>query len=151
MVNDSGCAFVGCGEPVEEEIGPIREQLAVAPREVATVLGNRELFGRLATTAMLPELSRVFRDWKPDFVLREPCEYAAAVLSMRHSVPAATVAISLAAAEAGSIAAAEPALEVHETGLTDFIRSLPYLTRFPSSLDVCWRCLASGTRSSCRT
>jgi UDP:flavonoid glycosyltransferase YjiC (YdhE family) len=135
MVNESGYVFVGCGEPSEQEIGPIREQLAVAPREVATVLGNRELFGRLATGAMLPELSCVFRDWKPDFVLREPCEYASAALSMRHSVPGATVAISLAAAEAGSIAAAAPALEVHETGLTDFVRSLPYLTRFPQSLD----------------
>lgn len=135
MVAESGFPFWGCGEPTALEIAPIREQLATAPRKVATVLGNRDLFARLAAAAMLPELARAYDEWKPDFVLREPCEYASAVLAKRRSMPTATVAISLASAEAGSILAAEPALEDHEPGLTNFIRALPYVTRFPRSLD----------------
>jgi UDP:flavonoid glycosyltransferase YjiC (YdhE family) len=45
------------------------------------------------------------------------------------------VAISLAEAEAGSIATAAPALEQHRRGLVDELRASPYLTRFPASLD----------------
>jgi UDP:flavonoid glycosyltransferase YjiC (YdhE family) len=135
MVQGAGFAFWGCGEPTESEIAPIREQLATAPREVASVLGNHDLFAQMATTAMLPEATRAFQEWKPDFVLREPCEFASAVLAKRSETPAATVAISQAAAESKSILVASPALEIHEPGLTNFVRSLPYLTRFPESLD----------------
>jgi UDP-glucoronosyl and UDP-glucosyl transferase len=99
------------------------------------VLGNRDLFARLAATAMLPELGNVYDLWQPDLVLRDPCEFASAVLSKRQSVSTATVAISLAVAEHASISAAAPALEEHEPGLTSYVRSLPYLTRFPNSLD----------------
>jgi UDP-glucoronosyl and UDP-glucosyl transferase len=135
MVIESGFAFWGCGEPTEAEIAPIREQFATASREVASVLGNRELFGRMAAGAMLPELTRAYVDWNPDFVLRDPCEYASAILAKRRKVQTATVAISLSSAEDGSIRAAEPALEDHEPDLTNFVRSLPYLTRFPERLD----------------
>ncbi len=135
MVEDSGFSFWECGEPTEDEIAPIREQLATAPSKVASVLGNRDLFGKLATTAMLPRATEAFFDWKPDFVLREPCEYSSALLAKRSSIPAATIAISQASAEDGSIQAASQALEDHEIGLTDFVRDLPYLTRFPESID----------------
>jgi UDP:flavonoid glycosyltransferase YjiC (YdhE family) len=83
----------------------------------------------------LTELTRAYVDWNPDFVLRDPCEYASAILAKRRKVRTATVAISLSSAEDGSIRAAEPALEDHESGLTNFVRSLPYLTRFPQRLD----------------
>jgi len=45
------------------------------------------------------------------------------------------VAISLAETEAGSIAAAAPALEEHRPGLVAELRAQPYLTRFPASID----------------
>jgi UDP-N-acetylglucosamine transferase subunit ALG13 len=135
MVKESGFEFWGCGEPSEAQIAPIREQLATAPPEVATVLGNRDLFAQLAASAMLPELGNVYDRWRPDLVFRDPCEFASAVLSKRQSVRTATVAISLAAVQQGSISAAAPALEGHAPGLTSYVRSLPYLTRFPKSLD----------------
>ncbi len=135
MVAESGFPFWGCGEPSEAEIVPIREQLASADRHTASILGNRELFGRLATTAMLPALMKACDEWSPEFILRDPCEYASAVFAKRRSIPSATVAISLGVGERASIAAAEPALESHEPGLTNFVRELTYLTRFPASLD----------------
>jgi UDP:flavonoid glycosyltransferase YjiC (YdhE family) len=135
MVERAGFAFRAGGEPSEQEVAPIRERLPVAPAAEASVLGNRELFGRLATQAMLPEMERSFAHWRPDLVLREPCEYASAIVAAQTGTPVAQVAISLAEAEAGSIAAAAPALEQHHGGLVDSLRRSPYLSRFPASLD----------------
>ena len=66
---------------------------------------------------MLAGMEDAWRDWVPDLVLRDPAEYASAVLAARTRTPIAQVAISLAEAEAGSIAAAAPALEEHRQGL----------------------------------
>ena len=61
LVEASGHGFREGGEPAEAEVAPIREQLPVAPPREASVLGNRELFGRLATASMLPAMERVCR------------------------------------------------------------------------------------------
>lgn len=135
MVELAGFPFRAGGEPPEAVIAPIRERLPLAPPLEASVLGNRELFGRLATGAMLPHMEQVCADWQPDFVLREPCEYASAVVAFARSISTAQVAISLAEAEAGSIAVAAPALEEHRAGLVEELRASPYLTRFPELLD----------------
>jgi UDP:flavonoid glycosyltransferase YjiC (YdhE family) len=135
MVESAGFPFRAGGEPSEEQVAAIRERLPVAPAAEASVLGNRELFGRLATAAMLAGMEDAWRDWVPDLVLRDPTEYASAVLAARTRTPIAHVAISLAEAEAGSIAAAAPALEEHRQGLVSELRAQPYLTRFPASID----------------
>ena len=135
MVEGAGMPFVAGGEPSEQNVAPIRERLPVASPAEASVLGSRELFGRMATAAMLPAMVDVCASWGPDLILREPCEHASAVVASRMGIPMAQVAISLAQAEAGSIAAAAPALEEHRPGLTEALRTSPYLTRFPQSLD----------------
>jgi UDP:flavonoid glycosyltransferase YjiC (YdhE family) len=135
MLEVTGYRFRAGGEPLEKDVRPIRELLPVAPRQEAAVLGNRELFGRLATAAMLPEMEKTCADWAPDLVLREPCEYASVLAAGRLAIPTAQVAISLAEAEAHSIAVAGPALEAHRTGLVAELRASPYLTSFPASLD----------------
>ncbi len=135
MVKVAGHPFLAGGEPSEEQVRSIREQLPVLPPREASVLGNRELFGRLAATAMLPTMERAVRDWRPDVILRDPCEYASAVAAARLGIPAAQVAIGLAAVEWESIGVAAPALEAHWDGLADELRRSPYLTRFPAALD----------------
>jgi len=135
MVQRTGFAFHAGGEPDECEIAPIREQLPVAPRAEAAVLGNRELFGRLAATALLPAMVTLCDDWRPDLVLRDPCEYASAIVGHDRGIPTAQVAISLGDVEDGSITIAGPALEEHRVGLTDAVRASPFLTRFPASVD----------------
>jgi UDP:flavonoid glycosyltransferase YjiC (YdhE family) len=135
LVMRTGYAFCAGGEPDEAEIAPIREQLPVLPRDEASVLGNRELFGRLATTAMLRPMKMLFDEWRPDLVLRDPCEYASAVVARDRDIPTAHVAISLADVETGSISVASPALEEHSVGLTDALRAAPYLSRFPAPVD----------------
>lgn len=135
MVELTGHRFRVGGEPDESEVAPIRERLPVAPPDEASILGNRDLFGRLATTAMLPAMDRACAEWQPDLVLREPCEYASAIVAGRRGIPAAQVAISTAEGEASSIGAAAPALEEHRAGLVEELWASPYLTRFPASLD----------------
>lgn len=135
LVERAGYAFWPGGEPAEVDVAPIRERLPVAPSREASVLGNRELFGRLAATAMLPRMRQACADWSPSLVLREPCEYASAIAANHMGIPNAQVAISLARGEAASIAAAAPALEEHRPGLVGELRASPYLTRFPASLD----------------
>ena len=135
MVESAGFPFRAGGEPSEEQVAAIRERLPVVAAAEASVLGNRELFGRLATATMLAGMEDAWRDWDPDLVLRDPTEYASAVLAARTRTPIAQVAISLAEAEAGSIAAAAPALEEHLQGLVSELRAQPYLTRFPASID----------------
>jgi hypothetical protein len=135
MVGRANYGFRAGGEPPEAEVAPIRERLPVAPAGEASLLGNRELFGRMATTAMLPGMREACAEWSPHLVLREPCEYASAVVAQHMGIRHGQVAISLAEAEAGSIATAAPALEGHRRGLVQEIQGSPYLTRFPASLD----------------
>lgn len=131
----TGFPFRLGAEPPERDVAPIREQLPVAPPERAIVLGNRELFGRLAARAMLPAIREAVRTWRPDLVVRDPCEYASAAVAASEGVPAAQVAISVAEGELASIEAAAPALEELRPGLTGRLVAAPYLTRFPASMD----------------
>jgi len=135
LVRATGHSFVAGGEPSEDQVRPIREQLPVLPPDEAAVLGTRELFGRLAATAMLPAMERAVRDWHPDVILRDPCEYASLVVAARLGVPHAQVAIGLAEGTWESIEPAAAALEAHRAGLADELRRSPYLTRFPAALD----------------
>jgi UDP:flavonoid glycosyltransferase YjiC (YdhE family) len=135
LVGLAGHRFWAGGEPPESDVSPIRERLPVAPAAEASVLANRELFGRLATAAMLPSMERVFDEWHPHVVLREPCEYASAVVGHRLGIPTFQVAISFAEAEAGAIEVASPALNAWRKGLAEELRRSTYLTEFPSSLD----------------
>jgi UDP:flavonoid glycosyltransferase YjiC (YdhE family) len=84
---------------------------------------------------MLPAMNRVIAGWKPDVVLRDPCEYPSAVVAHRLGIATTQVAIGLAEVEWGSIDVAAPALEDHRPGLTEELRLSPYVTRFPASLD----------------
>lgn len=135
MVERAGHRFHAGGAPSEPAVGPIREQLPVLPRAEAAVLGNRELFGRLATRAMLPAVTDLVERWRPDVILREPCEYASAVVAARYGIPAPQVAISLAAAEWRVVDLVDPVVSRMEPRVTTWLRSSPYLSRFPGSVD----------------
>ena len=135
MVQSAGYRFSAGAEPPEEEVAPIRERLPVVPHDEASVLANRVLFGQLATAAMLPAMERVLGEFRPDIVLRDPCEYASAVSAHRLGVPTAQLGIGLAEVEWASIDIAAPALQDHRPGLVEELRGSAYLTRFPASLD----------------
>jgi len=135
MVERDGFTFVEGAEPPEADIGPIRERLPTAPPDEAAVLGNRVLFAELAATAMLPRVDAACERWRPDLLLRDPCEYAGAIVAGARSIPSAQVGISQARVEWGSLSIASPALEQHRSGLTTEIASAPYISRFPDLID----------------
>ncbi len=116
-------------------MAPIRERLPVAAPDESAVLGDRELFGRLATRSMLEGMRQACVEWGPDFVIREPWEYSSAIVAAQRDIPIAQVAISLAEVAAASITTAGPALAEHRKGLVDELWASPYLSRFPASLD----------------
>lgn len=133
-VEAMGIDLIGGEEPPEELVARIREQLPVVSPEEARELAERELFARLAAGSLLPAARRAFSIWRPDLLLREPCEWASA-LACPPAVPAAQVAITYAAGEARCLEVAAPVLETQRPGIVDEVRAQPYLTAFPASLD----------------
>ncbi len=134
-VRAMGQPFVVSAEPPAGELTTLRERFSTLSGHEASMLGNRELFGRLWTAALLPTAERACREWRPQLVLHEAAEYASAIAAERCGVAHAQVAISLAEVEAGSLAAAAPALAEHAEDIVGRLRASPYLTRFPASLD----------------
>ncbi len=130
-----GYPFRSGDEPPAGEVEAIRQRLPVAPPGEASILGNRELFGRLCTKAMMPAMEAAFTEWRPQLVLRDPCDYASAIQAERLGVPQAQVAISTAEGEAGSLALAAAAIESYSRTIVASLRACPYLSRFPAALD----------------
>jgi UDP:flavonoid glycosyltransferase YjiC (YdhE family) len=52
-----------------------------------------EVFGRLDAQAALPTLSTIMINWRPDVVVREPCEFGSMVAAERAGIPQLQVAI----------------------------------------------------------
>ncbi len=133
--SETGQRYVLGENPPEAELGPLWERFAVADPAEQAVLANRELFGRLCTTAMLPTLQRAFAGFQPDLVMREPCEYASAAVAEQRGVRHVQVAIGLAEVEAASLELAASVLHSFRLDLPERLLAAPYLTRLPAELD----------------
>ena len=134
MLEETGHHHHIGGEPSEAAVARIREQLPRLAPVHASVLAERELFGRLATTAMLPRMTEVIEAFGPDLVVREPCEYASALVAHAGGIPRDGGDL-LRPRRVGRPRRGIPRLEMRRAGLTDELRAAPYLTRFPASLD----------------
>jgi len=92
-----------------------------------------ELFGRLHTQAALPTMEAVASAFVPDLVLREPCDYASAIVAARSGIRMAQVGISPGLADVSGLRLASEVVEPLALGVTALVESSPYLTRFPSN------------------
>lgn len=131
----TGQPFHTGAAPAPRDLDLIWQRFPTVPPREAAVLVNRELFGRLCTAAMLPAVEQAIADWRPELVLRDPCEYASAIGADRSGIPHAQVAISQARIEASSLTLAARVLEPYRKRIVARIRAAPYLTRFPAALD----------------
>lgn len=122
-------------DPPQPELAALWQRFAQCPPDEAAVIANREIFGRLGTAAMLPAVRSAVRDWTPDLVVREPCEYASAVVAEQAGIAHLQVAIGLARVEASALTLVEPVLEGYRPGLTRRLLDTAYLTRLPQSAD----------------
>lgn len=130
----TGAPLLVGGSPDPAEAGELWRRFQTADPREASVIANREIFGRLNTEAMLPAVERAVAEHRPDMVLHETTEYAGPITAMRAEIAHAQVAISPARAEQGSLALAAPVLERHGPIVTA-LKAAPYLTRFPDQID----------------
>jgi hypothetical protein len=72
----------------------IRDAMAAGTADDRVRLAEVDLFGRACTETALPAMDRVAESFRPDLILREPCDYASAITARRHRIPMAQVAIS---------------------------------------------------------
>lgn len=131
----TGQPYVLGEDPPEAELGPLWKRFAATDPVEQAVLANRELFGRLCTTAMLPTLQRAFAEFRPELVVREPCEYASAAVAEQRGVRHVQVAIGLAEVEAASLELAAPVLRSFRSDLPERLLTAPYMTRLPAEVD----------------
>ena len=141
-VEAAGFRFWQFDPPAEDELGPIWGRVPELPPEEANEVVVGEIFGRLNTTAALPRLRDACADWRPDAVIHEPNEYGSPLAAELHGIPHARVAIGLASVEelgmgiaAGAIDAIRRSQGFAPDPGADVLRSSPYLSTFPESLD----------------
>ncbi|MER6503603.1 glycosyltransferase [Streptomyces sp. NPDC001455] len=121
--------------PPDDELQPMMDRLRRLPPDEGVSLMTREVFGRLYPDALLPALDEACREWRPDLVLHETYEPASVVAAERHGVPHARVAICAAGFARAGDPLLDAALDRYGPGIADRLRSSPYLTRLPASLD----------------
>jgi UDP:flavonoid glycosyltransferase YjiC (YdhE family) len=106
------------------------DDFARLPRAEQSRFAEREWFGRICTEHALP-LAEAACDGA-DLVIREPCEYASAIVAVERGIPFVTVAITNARGEWGATALAAPVLP---DTVVAALRTAPLLSRFPASID----------------
>ncbi len=131
-VERTGLPHVVGDQPSPAVVEEIWARVRAGPPEQVSGLIDRELFADRATAAMLTAARRTCEAFKPELIVRDPCEYASAVVACERGIAQVAVGISLAQLEFGVLAMVEPIIGA---GVAAAIRAAPYLTRFPASLD----------------
>jgi UDP:flavonoid glycosyltransferase YjiC (YdhE family) len=138
----AGFSFRDFDPPPEDVLGEIWARVPQVSQDEANVVVIGDVFGRLNTAAALPRLRATFDDWRPDVVLHDPNEYAAALVADQRGIAHARVAISLASTEELSLGISMPVVDEirRAEGLAadpegEWLRGSPYLTVFPASFD----------------
>jgi UDP:flavonoid glycosyltransferase YjiC (YdhE family) len=132
---DTGLSHRVGDEPPRAFVEEIWERVRRGPADAVAGLIDRELFAGECTEAMLPAARQLRDGWRPDLVVREPCEYASAVAAHEAGISLVSVGISLATLEANVRAMVAPIIDRFAPGLAAAIESAPYLSAFPASVD----------------
>lgn len=141
LLRDAGLAHAVFAHPGDERLGAIWALLPGMPAEevLDTVIGR--IFAEINGRAALPALRETVRTWKPDLILRESCEFAAAVAAAEAGIPVVRVATTNGHSEARVMRRATASVDLlrQETGLEPdqgaALRGAPVFTSFPSALD----------------
>jgi UDP:flavonoid glycosyltransferase YjiC (YdhE family) len=131
----AGFDYIAGEDPPRAFVEDVWSRVRAGPAEEVMGLIDRELFADRCTNAMLATARRLRDRWRPELVIREPCEYASAIAAHEAGLPQAQVGISLAATEWSVLQMVEEILEGFRPGVTRAIATAPYLSPFPRSLD----------------
>jgi UDP-N-acetylglucosamine:LPS N-acetylglucosamine transferase len=123
-------------------MGAVFGSLSSLPPGEADDVVVREVFGRLDARAGWPRVQQLVDGWRPDVVLREPCEFGSLAAALRSRVPHAEVAIGMGrVAQWAGAQLADPLGELDAlVGLpagscARAMATAPVLTSVPASLD----------------
>lgn len=105
-VERAGFAHTPFDDVPPEIMGAVFARLPGLPRDEANAIVVAEAFGRLDAQAALPGIGAAIDSWRPDVVVREPCEFGSWAAAERAGVPQIVVWIGLA----GMAARLEPLL-----------------------------------------
>jgi UDP-N-acetylglucosamine:LPS N-acetylglucosamine transferase len=122
-------------EPPRAFVDEVWQRVRAGPPDAVAGLIDRELFAERCTRSMLPAAREVRHEWKPDLVVREPCEYSSAVVAHEAAISHAQVGVSLAAIEFDVLAMVAPIIDQFTSGVAAAIAAAPYLSAFPPSFD----------------
>ena len=95
QVHNAGLTHVALPDTPAEKTAPIFARLPTLPRLEANRLAWSELFGRLHAQTAVMALLEVLPRWRPDVVVREPCEFGSLVAAERLGIPQVQVAIGV--------------------------------------------------------
>ena len=141
-VERAGLAHAPFDDVPPEVIGPVFARLPSLSTEEANRIVISDVFGRLDARAAFPRVTELVEGWRPDVVLRDPCEFGSLAAAERAGVPHAEVAIGIGNLQPWATSAlSSPLGELDEiVGLapgtcTAAMATAPVLTSVPASLD----------------
>jgi UDP:flavonoid glycosyltransferase YjiC (YdhE family) len=134
-VKRAGLDCVVGDEPPSSFVDEVWAKVRAGPPERVAGLIDRELFAERCTQAMLVGVRAVRDSWRPDVIMREPCEYASAIAAHEAGIAQVEIGISLAAIERAVLDMVTPIIEGFCAGVATAIATAPYLTSFPAALD----------------
>src|SRR5215208_4256695 len=116
--------FVPCADLPADEVERMLAAAAVMSPEEAHAHVVSEGFAGIGARALAEDMHRIVKMWRPDLVLHESQEFAAAAAAERHGIPHARVALGLSSTEQDTLelAGAQPS---------------PLLTLVPAAFDDC--------------
>jgi UDP:flavonoid glycosyltransferase YjiC (YdhE family) len=152
-VERAGLSLAPVDEPPDESLDPIWERVrAAAPDDADRIVLDEIFAGEFARSA-LPKMLATMRDWRPDVVLYETCEFASLVAAEHLGVPRLQVSVFLAAGEKVDLSILDAPVERlrTEAGLRRDPRmppfwAEPYVTMAPRSLEAPSMSPPAGTR-----
>ena len=139
----AGLAYRSLPEPSEDVLEAAWLPVFSLPLEQQDDHVLREVFAGCHSRAALPGTLALIEEWGAELVVRESAEFSGAIAAERLGVPYATVGVSLSAStEHVYAASAAPVVDELRTGVglapdpeISGLRSAPFLTRAPRSLD----------------
>ena len=141
ILEGAGIEHAPFDHPGDERLKPIWARFRGVANEEMGAIAIGEIFANLNARAALPKLRETIRDWRPDLIVRESAEFAAAVAADEAGIPHARVATSNGYAEEKVFRHAAAPVDIirREAGLEPddgaSLRAAPAFTSFPASLD----------------
>jgi len=141
-VQGAGLTHAPFDDVPPEVIGPVFGRLPSLSMEEANRTVIRDIFGRLDARSAWPGVSALVDAWRPDVVLRDPCEFGSLAAAERAGVAHAEVAIGIGNLQPWATSVlGEPLAELDEIAglapgtLAAAMATAPVLTSVPASLD----------------